>query len=374
MVNAEGEFVVAVPDKASWEQYQAKAQASAALEDVAATGSKELEERGIQCPLDKRMFVDPMKTPCCGKTYCNECIENALIHSDLVCPGCLTDGVLLDNLLPDEEMTSKIKAYEEEKKAPQVVATDKAKSPTPTAEGANTKADKTKSPSPAPSATSNPSSTKSKKRPAEEELANPRIPTGPAAMRNHAVAPATDQSFVEQMNALANSQQQPVTNMLPNMPFAQPGQMNPMMGGAGFPGMMNPMMGINPMNMPMNMMNPMMNPMMMQQFGMMNGGGGLPPFGMMGGNAGGGGMPGGIGFPQQQNWQQQGGMGIGWIGNGAQQQGRFPNQQQQQQHFGGQPGVGAGNEEENAYMRRPVNPYRHQGKQRKARPMDFREV
>ena len=117
MVNADGDFVIAKPDKAAWELYQekAKASAAAAAEAAAAEYSKELQARGLECPIDKRMFLEPTKTPCCQKTYCNDCITNALIESDFVCPNCATEGVLLDNLSLDEESVSKIKTYEAEK-------------------------------------------------------------------------------------------------------------------------------------------------------------------------------------------------------------------------------------------------------------------
>jgi protein MPE1 len=32
------------------------------------------------------------------------------------------------------------------------------------------------------------------------------------------------------------------------------------------------------------------------------------------------------------------------------------------------------NEEDNAYFRKPVNPHRHQGRQRRIRPSDYREL
>ena len=50
------------------------------------------------------------------------------------------------------------------------------------------------------------------------------------------------------------------------------------------------------------------------------------------------------------------------------QPGEFPNQQKT---------VFAGNlpnEEDNAYFRNPVNPHRHQGRQKRSRPSDFREL
>ena len=73
MVNADGDFVIAKPDKAAWELYQekAKASAAAAAEAAAAEYSKELQTRGLECPIDKRMFLEPTKTPCCQRTYCN---------------------------------------------------------------------------------------------------------------------------------------------------------------------------------------------------------------------------------------------------------------------------------------------------------------
>lgn len=116
MVNAEGDFVIAQPDKATWELYSEKLKETSAAEKRAeASGSYELQARGLKCPIDQRMFVEPMKTPCCGKTYCNDCISNALIESDFVCPSCATTGVLLDNLTPDDDMGTRLKSYEEEK-------------------------------------------------------------------------------------------------------------------------------------------------------------------------------------------------------------------------------------------------------------------
>ena len=48
MVNADGQYVVALNDEASWNKYQAKAQASAAQASAATSGSKELQDRPSQ--------------------------------------------------------------------------------------------------------------------------------------------------------------------------------------------------------------------------------------------------------------------------------------------------------------------------------------
>ena len=117
MMNADGEYVVAEPDRKAWEKFQEKAKASAAQAETAHAGQKEIQERGMECPLDKQLFVDPVKTPCCGKTYCYLCIDNALAEGDLVCPNpeCGKDSVLIDELAPATDMVEKIRAFETEK-------------------------------------------------------------------------------------------------------------------------------------------------------------------------------------------------------------------------------------------------------------------
>src|SRR6187402_154415 len=235
MVNAEGQFVIAEPDKASWEQFQAKTKSSAAAQKAAAMGDKELQDRGLECSIDKRIFIDPMKTPCCEKTFCNECITNALIESDFTCPGCQTEGVLIDDLKPDDETSAKIKAYLEEKNAAARVEKERSKSPSVKAETTPEVKAKSKSPSPKPStqvkspAKSPPTSTSTpnpekvtvkqdsnpKKRPADELLENPKIPKGPKAMQQQEAAKQ------------ALLQQQQMTNGMngfPNMPFNMPQQ------------------------------------------------------------------------------------------------------------------------------------------------------
>ncbi|ORY16020.1 DWNN domain-domain-containing protein [Clohesyomyces aquaticus] len=115
MLNAEGEYVKVMQDTRTWEKFQEKANASKAQAANADAANKEIRERGLECSIDKRMFVDPVKTPCCGTTYCHDCIENALAEADLTCPNCSTEGVLIDNLSPDEDMVEKIRTFRAEK-------------------------------------------------------------------------------------------------------------------------------------------------------------------------------------------------------------------------------------------------------------------
>ncbi len=311
-----------------------------------------------------------MKTPCCEKTFCNECITNALIESDFTCPGCQTEGVLIDDLKPDDETSAKIKTYLEEKNAAVNLEKQRSRSPSvkpETVPAADVKA-KSKSPTPptkdksppakSPPAKSPPTSTSTpnpekasvittnpKKRLADELLENPKIPKGPKAMQQQQTMQQQQQQQQQMMNSM---------NGFPNMPFNMPQQFYG--ANTGFNGMPNMMNSFG-----MGMQNPMMmNPMMgMNNFGGFpnmygSGYGGMPNMGMMnGGNMGNG--------VQQVNG---GGANIG----GAPPAGQFPNQQKT---IFSEP---LPNEEDNAYFRKPVNPHRHQGRQRRARPSDYREL
>ena len=435
MVNADGEFVIAEPDKASWEQFQAKAKSNSAAQKATPEGDKEIQERGLECPIDHKLFIDPMKTPCCEKTYCNDCITNALIESDFICPGCKQDGVLIDDLKADEEAVEKIKAFLAEKNSRAKEGSQSPGSPkSPTAAKSPTSTDapatetnsgqakiKSESPTPAttaPSAsqqtsqqqtsqTSGTSSTHSastgrttppaeangqqqnqqvsKKRPAEDALENPKIPKAPKAMQQKAQQ-SQQQAMMEQMMGMPGM---PPMNGMNPMNFAPqmfPGM--PMMGNFG---------GMGMPNMPMGMMNPMMAQMMTGGMGPgfpMNGGmgpNGFPggPGGIPNGNNAGmwnnnnnngmgmngphggvpngpnmGGSPMGPGVGRMNMMNQAAGMGMHNGGGGYQM-----HQQQQFKNFSNQPA-----DDDDAYFRKPVNPHRHQNRQRRVRPSDYREL
>ncbi|KAI0536354.1 DWNN domain-containing protein [Xylaria digitata] len=359
MVNADGEFVIAEPDKASWEQFQAKTKSSAAAQKAASAEDKELEEKGLLCSIDNRMFIDPMKTPCCEKTYCNDCITNALIESDFICPGCQTDGVLIDDLKSDEEASAKIQEFLKERETAKVKersaspTVDKSQPQSPFEKKETLQSTPTKPESPvAPEKATNievkPQSPKllktsvtsssstepndapgaveptTKKRPADELMENPKIPKAPKAMQRA-------QEAKEMQNMM------PGINGMSGMPNMMQFPMN--MAGFGQPNMNMGMLGMNPMMNPMMNMNGPFNPAMMN--GMFGGG-----FGGMNG----GGM-GNMGFTNMNGPT-----------NG------FNNQPQQRSNFT------TPNNDDEAYFRKPVNPGRHQNRQRRVRPSDYREL
>ncbi|KAI9924501.1 hypothetical protein MW887_006773 [Aspergillus wentii] len=387
MVNADGDFVIAKPDKAAWELYQekAKASAAAAAEAAAAEYSRELQARGLECPIDKRMFLEPTKTPCCQRTYCNDCISNALIESDFVCPGCATEGVLLDNLAVDDEAVTKIKKYEaekadskKEKEKQQVNQNSQAIDTEP--EPVNDPVTKTAS---SPSISIEESAfVRSKKRPIEDESGNKDSGESSPSLS------VKKQKSEEQHQACSDPSTTPAKEPSPGfpppfnqqIPFGGLGFMQPQGGAMPFPdsGFASENMGfMNPMGLPSagsfsNNMGNTWNPMAIMNFNpLQNGMYGDPVNGAVPNSYGatnmynGAGEPamnmfsmGQMGGPVQQNPGFQQGPGIGHFSN------------QQRTTFS----TPFAREEDTAYFRQPVNPQRHQARHRRVRPSDYREL
>lgn len=418
MVNAEGEYVFAQADEKAWKKHLEQVKAAEAAQKNVQVGDKELQDRGLECPIDKRLFVDPMKTPCCGKTYCHNCIENALLENDLTCPGCETENISLERLEPDEEVKTKIKKYEADKTQEKK---ERSKSPTVAAETpkANGSA---RDESGSPPSSSDPSRKRSASD-AEGSMASGNL-TVPAMKRQKSgdaassstpkpekdeddkkdggsekASPESNPVFPANMMPPDFSQMQAGGGMnFPMMPNFNPFMMNPMAMGMG----MNGMNGMNGMGMGMNGMNGMnfMNP----NFNMMNGMNMMPQ--------GNGNM--GMGNQNQMpNWNQnqnQPRQNMGPARNQFNQRpARNPNvpqQPQPPQQPVGMTGVPTGpkaqttqqnqansfaptgpsgnkfsnqqrhlgNEEDTAYMRQPVNPQRHVNRNRRARQADYREL
>lgn len=376
MVNAEGEWVIAEPDKAAWDQYQAKAKSSAAAQEAAKQGSRELQDRGLECSIDKHLFIDPTKTPCCRTTFCKECITNALLENDLCCPECFSPNIIIENLESDEGMNAEIRSYEEEKA---VVQSKKEKPESPTGAGQR-KA--TNSPSKSGQAIMPPqkdskTSGNPRKRSAQSELVNERKATGTTELAGQRIHVDGTSSESQKQNSVAalnmNASQQSLYSDSNHM---MPQGMNAM----AFPNMnslmpmcMTPAIGMNPA---------FQNPIMMPNGFIGNdwnnmGGGGFPqqPINMQGGGFQNGMMPNGS-FNQHNNFMSLNGMN-GVNANGTSMSGRGTNSQgsrsfaNQQRNTFSAPST---NDEDSAYFRKPVNPHRHQGRRNVQRPTDYREI
>ncbi|BCS30316.1 cleavage polyadenylation factor subunit MPE1 [Aspergillus puulaauensis] len=379
MVNADGDFIVTKPDQASWELYQekVKATAAAAAEAAAVEHSKELQARGLECPIDKRMFLDPTQTPCCQKTYCNDCITNALIESDFVCPGCATEGVLLDNLSANDEVLSKIKAYEaekadskKEKEKQPALPEDRLDNNMPDSNSASTE-----NRDGVHSVPANP-----KKRPAEnitvkEGVEDPNLVSSLKKQKSDDDTSSTETAQLK--DTPAGLQPLPFNQI----PFGMPGFMTaPGSSGISFPeaGFVGDGMGFtNPMGLPGNGFAPSMDPTW-NQMNMMN----FNPLsnGMYNDRADGTvsngyGASGGYssaGEPPSLNMFAMPQMPVSMTQNTGFGQGLGPSNFSNQQRTAFS--TPFGREEDSPYFRQPVNPQRHQSRNRRVRPSDYREL
>jgi len=341
MYTPTGEWVVAAPDTATWEKFQAQQNANIEKVKEATADVDELRKRDLLCPIDERPFDHATKTPCCSKTYCQNCIETALLDNDFVCPNC-GEQALLDDLMDDNESADKLKQYQDEKAAEKAVK-EKAASKSPAAPAPPTCDSSNDPKSPAPEATSNSagsatSTPNARKRTADEELDNSRRPTNPVEQRlaNGSksatpipTGPKADQQRNNQSNMMnMGSDMQEFVQQMQSMSSTQPGMMAPF--GPMMPGFIPGMMPFPPMP---------------NAFG----------------------MPGMVGM---DNMAAMGGFG------GGMQNGGWPAQQ---------PGWGGGNVGEmqngggngGAYFRAPINQHRHQqGRQTRLHPraVDYKQL
>ena len=374
MVDANGNWVIAEPDKVAWDKYQEKANKSVAAQQEAARGSKELRERRLECPIDKRMFVDPTKTPCCQTTYCNECITTALLDDGLQCPNCGKDGVLIDDLRSDEDATSRVRVYQEElsvstqpedveiiganmrgSKSPNMKLGDPTSSTTESngihssqVPGINKASEINPGKSSSPKY---PTVIGSKKRKADSELENEREPLpfdeqGPSEASNDENSKKVPPKGPKLPPELAFMNQPPfsTSNLIP--------------GTNAFTSMsMNAMMGMNP-----TMWNQMMmsNGFMRNQWNGISNPYSFHPQGTM--------MPNSISGQASgaANGQFRQAQSVNVMGRGR-QQGHTGAGNQQRNNFSSRPSA-----EDSAYFRQPVNPHRHQN--RRPRPTDYHEI
>jgi protein MPE1 len=250
MLNADGEYVQVMTDTRTWEKFQEKTNASKARAASVDAESKELREQGLECPLDKQRFVDPVKTPCCGKTYCRECIDNALADGDLVCPNCGQQEVLMDDLQADEDMVSSLRKYDAEKAK---VKEEKAK--------AEAEAEALVQPPVTNEKSTSDSETSMTSKKRKSPPTDIKPPTAPKAMRETNNSNPELEQFKQQMEALKNGQPpMPMMGMGMPMPFPMGQQMGFQQPNMGFNN--NMPMGGGPMGFP----NPMMHqPGFMQQ-------------------------------------------------------------------------------------------------------------
>lgn len=108
MVTPEGGYVIAQPDTASWQKQRNRPKQLTA-EDVRERPPP--SDPSIVCSLCQKLYREAVKTPCCNRVYCEECIHSYLLEHDFVCPGCSSRIPSLDKLLMDKPTRTRVNDY-----------------------------------------------------------------------------------------------------------------------------------------------------------------------------------------------------------------------------------------------------------------------
>merc|ERR1712039_536091 len=94
-------------------------------------GAKKLEE-SLKCPLCHHLFRQATLAPCCGATFCSDCVIDRLAKSDSVensrCPNCNKE-VLAHQLIANEDIRNQVEQVARASKA-RAIAEQKAKEST----------------------------------------------------------------------------------------------------------------------------------------------------------------------------------------------------------------------------------------------------
>jgi hypothetical protein len=93
--------------RASWQKQVSRPKGLTAAE----VRERPPTDLSLVCPIDNKLIRDAVKTPCCDKQYCEECIQTHLLERDFVCPNCGKKIGSLDKLVVDKPMRTKVNDY-----------------------------------------------------------------------------------------------------------------------------------------------------------------------------------------------------------------------------------------------------------------------
>lgn len=72
---------------------------------------KEIPE-DLLCSICKNIFKDAVMIPCCGSSFCDECIRTALLESDdNECPDCSEKGTSPGSLIPNRFLRNAVASF-----------------------------------------------------------------------------------------------------------------------------------------------------------------------------------------------------------------------------------------------------------------------
>jgi len=71
----------------------------------------------LKCPTCSNLLTDAVLIPCCGTSYCDECIRNYLLENDLTCPSCGTENVSPDSLVINKQLRQAVNTFKNARSA-----------------------------------------------------------------------------------------------------------------------------------------------------------------------------------------------------------------------------------------------------------------
>ncbi|KAF9972485.1 hypothetical protein BGZ73_004412, partial [Actinomortierella ambigua] len=112
MVTQDGNLVVATTNDSAWKKFHEKSKGSLTSDDLYATAPVAEE---LKCPICQQLLRNAVRTPCCQSIYCDECINNHLVHpprgeTPLKCHRCRKD-LVPDQLIPSLEYRQRVDAH-----------------------------------------------------------------------------------------------------------------------------------------------------------------------------------------------------------------------------------------------------------------------
>ncbi|EDO35477.1 predicted protein, partial [Nematostella vectensis] len=72
--------------------------------DVPAAKADRKVPSELRCPMCKNLLTDTVLIPCCGTSYCDECIRTYLLENEQECPTCGAESVSPDSLIINKQL------------------------------------------------------------------------------------------------------------------------------------------------------------------------------------------------------------------------------------------------------------------------------
>lgn len=111
MITADGTYVVAQVDNATWEKERNQGVKVLSKSDVYQSVPS---DSSLACPLCSKLLRSAVLTPCCSTKYCEECIQTHLLEHEFHCAECEKRIADLGNLKRDDETRKRVETHVQE--------------------------------------------------------------------------------------------------------------------------------------------------------------------------------------------------------------------------------------------------------------------